>query len=390
MNSLLKHPIFLAGFRPFFVIAIIYGCLLPMMWILVYSGKLEPFGFTNALLWHSHEMIFGFGWAVLGGFLLTASKNWVKIRGIHGGPLLYMVCAWAVERVAIYSPNVFGGAYSPLWYLSTNLFLLSIIGYLLFTLITNRKNDTFPDNFLFYFLLVLFFISKILILTPEYFRTGFEMSIGLFRLAFAVMFERTITQFMKSTEGVELKRIKPLDYAIKLSVLALAFSGWLPDLIAGYLFAFAGTLLLVRWIMWHPLIGFRRFGNATMYIGYFGLTLHLLLVALTKLNINFQQIGALNLHVFTFLCMGVVIPSMLIRICQGHTGRKPEFKSGDRVAISLMLLASVFRLVLTQTFPDKYTLWIGAASVLWSSCFLIIGLRLIPYCFQPRIDGKEH
>jgi uncharacterized protein involved in response to NO len=29
-------------------------------------------------------MFFGFGWAVLGGFLLTASKNWVKIRGYHG------------------------------------------------------------------------------------------------------------------------------------------------------------------------------------------------------------------------------------------------------------------------------------------------------------------
>lgn len=390
MKSLLKHPILLAGFRPFFVIAIIYGCLLPMMWILVYSGKLEPFGFTNALLWHSHEMIFGFGWAVLGGFLLTASKNWVKIRGIHGGPLLYMVFAWVVERIAIYSPNVFGGAYSPFWYLSTNLFLISIICYLLFTMIKHRKNDTFSDNFLFYFLLVLFFISKILILSPEYFRPGFEMSIGLFRLAFSVMFERTITQFMKSTEGVELKRIKPLDYTIKISVLLLAFSGWIPDAVAGYIFVFAGALLLLRWIMWHPLIGLRKFGNATMYIGYFGLTLHLLFVGITKLNFNVVQIGALNLHIFTFLCMGVVIPSMLIRICQGHTGRKPEFKMNDKVAVSAMILASFFRLVLTQTNPDKYIYWIGTASVLWTACFMLIGVRLIPYCFKPRIDGKEH
>jgi hypothetical protein len=33
-------------------------------------------------------MFFGFGWAVLGGFLLTSTKNWVGVRGYHGTPLI--------------------------------------------------------------------------------------------------------------------------------------------------------------------------------------------------------------------------------------------------------------------------------------------------------------
>ena len=45
-------------------------------------------------------MFFGFGWAVLGGFLLTATRNWVKIRGYHGLALIYLVIVWLAERAS--------------------------------------------------------------------------------------------------------------------------------------------------------------------------------------------------------------------------------------------------------------------------------------------------
>ena len=47
------------------------------------------------------DLFYGFGWAVLGGFLLTASKNWVGIRGYHGGVLMALVAAWLLERIAM-------------------------------------------------------------------------------------------------------------------------------------------------------------------------------------------------------------------------------------------------------------------------------------------------
>ncbi|MFZ5462249.1 MAG: NnrS family protein [Pseudomonadota bacterium] len=43
--------------------------------------------------WHAREMFFGFGWAVMGGFLLTATKNWVRVRGYHGPPLVFLAAA---------------------------------------------------------------------------------------------------------------------------------------------------------------------------------------------------------------------------------------------------------------------------------------------------------
>ncbi|HEX5636051.1 MAG TPA: NnrS family protein, partial [Gammaproteobacteria bacterium] len=66
--------LWLVGFRPLFTLGLISGMLLPMLWYLMYSNRITFAPAITPLQWHAHEMYFGFGWAVLGGFLLTASK----------------------------------------------------------------------------------------------------------------------------------------------------------------------------------------------------------------------------------------------------------------------------------------------------------------------------
>lgn len=79
------HPFWLLGFRPFFSLAILAGIILPMLWALIYAENMAaPVTDFSSMQWHAHEMFFGFGWAVLGGFLLTASRSWVKVRGYYG------------------------------------------------------------------------------------------------------------------------------------------------------------------------------------------------------------------------------------------------------------------------------------------------------------------
>jgi uncharacterized protein involved in response to NO len=104
----------------------------------------------------------------------------------------------------------------------------------------------------------------------------------------------------------------------------------------------------------------------------------------------YSGVGALSVHVFTFLCMGVVIPGMLIRISQGHTGRKLLFTISDRIALGAMFLGAGFRLITTQLSPAYYMQVIAAAGLCWSVCFVLLGFRLIPFLWQPRIDGREH
>lgn len=363
------------------------GMTFPLAWGLVFSGTIRISSSLNPLQWHAHEMIFAFGWAVLGGFLLTASKNWVKIRGLHGFYLMVPVGFWIAERLTILKWGLV--PQTALHFALLNICVVWISLYVIWSLIKFRATDSFKDNFFFIALLSTLLVAKNFLLTETLWAWGFSLAIGLFRLAFTVMFERTMTQFMKSTEGVHLYRNTTLDYAIKGLVLASVFQVFMPPNLRALVLSAAGLLLLIRWLLWQPLKGFKRFGNATMYLGYLGLIIHFFLEALSTLGLA-PGLGAISLHTFTFLTMGIVIPSMLVRIAQGHTGRPPQFTRWDQVAISIIGISSIFRLILTSAIPEYYAQWITLSGVFWAIGFFLLFFRLTPFLLSPRIDGKTH
>ena len=69
--------------------------------------------------WHAHEMFFGFGWAVLGGFLLTSTKNWLHPRLSRRGTDGAVVAAWLLERLGMWFA---GDLPRPLFLLTNNSF----------------------------------------------------------------------------------------------------------------------------------------------------------------------------------------------------------------------------------------------------------------------------
>ena len=101
-------------------------------------------------------------------------------------------------------------------------------------------------------------------------------------------------------------------------------------------------------------------------------------------------LGAVATHTFAFLCMGVIVAAMMIRISQGHTGRALVFTGTDRAGLAVLGLAAFFRLVAPQLWPAHYLAWITLAGLGWASCFAVLGARLVPYLWRARIDGKEH
>lgn len=371
------HPLWLVGFRPFFLLGCVAGALLPFAWVLVFSSILtltaSP---VDTLRWHAHEMYFGFGWAILGGFLLTSTKNWVNIRGHHGAALAFLALAWVIERVGM----AFGGGW-PLWLflVSNNLFLGGIVTMLLWTLIRHRHQDSYRDNGFFIILLPAFMVTKQMMLHDE-FAVGSEMTLALFRLAFLVMLERTLTQFMKGAFQVQILRHPWLDLSIKLLALLLVGGFLLPEALTATIALTLACLLLLRFAFWKPQLGMRRIDIGIMYIGYLAIVGQLLLFAL----------GSASTHVFTLGAMGCVIPAMIVRIANGHTGRKVVFTRVDRSILYLMLAALIFRVALPQLAPDQYLAWLFAAAGCWLLAFGLLGWRYIPYLLQPRVDGRTH
>ena len=94
-------PILRGGFRPFFFLGAMWAVIALVLWMLAFSGGLAlPSGF-EPLIWHRHEMLFGFVGAIVAGFLLTAIPNWTGRLPIAGWPLGGLVALWAAARTSV-------------------------------------------------------------------------------------------------------------------------------------------------------------------------------------------------------------------------------------------------------------------------------------------------
>lgn len=378
--------LWLVGFRPFFALGAIAGVFFPVLWALIFSGVIPvPSPSLTAVQWHAHEMFYGFGWAVLGGFLLTSTKNWVSIRGYYGGPLILLALAWIVERGVI---NLGFNLTSPLVLVVVFVFLSLMVGMLLWTLVRYRQQDSYADNVFFIALLPCFLFAKYQLLVGD-FSLGVFMTQGLFRLAFLLMLERTLTQFMKGIFQVAIWRHPWLDNSIKSLALILVFAGYFPSLVGGLLSLWLALLLLLRLARWYPGRAFTRIDIGIMYVGYLAIVLSLLLNVLINLGI-LEWSPSVATHVFTLGAIGGVVPAMIIRISKGHTGRKVVFDGVDRAVLYLVLLAFFVRVGGALWLVEHYTAVVHLTATLWMLAFGVLAWRYIPFLLQPRVDGKTH
>jgi uncharacterized protein involved in response to NO len=90
-----------AGFRPFFLLGALWAALAIPIWLAVFAGGYQLPTQLSPVVWHVHEMIFGYGAAVVAGFLLTAIPNWTGRMPLQDGPLAILLALWAVGRVAV-------------------------------------------------------------------------------------------------------------------------------------------------------------------------------------------------------------------------------------------------------------------------------------------------
>lgn len=100
-----------AGFRPFFLNAALWACfVVPASVAFIAGAVVSPSAFPPNV-WHAHEMAFGYGGAVVAGFLLTAIPNWTGRLPLQGWPLAALVLLWLCGRlVVLFSRTVGVGA----------------------------------------------------------------------------------------------------------------------------------------------------------------------------------------------------------------------------------------------------------------------------------------
>lgn len=96
------------GFRPFFLLAGFWAVAAIAIWLPFFTGEIwVPTAFSPAD-WHVHEMIYGYGSAVMAGFLLTAIPNWTGRLPVAGWPLAFLSALWVLGRITVLASAIIG------------------------------------------------------------------------------------------------------------------------------------------------------------------------------------------------------------------------------------------------------------------------------------------
>ena len=90
----------MCGFRPFFVLTAASAVAMMAVWLSMLRGVLPASMPGGSLLWHGHELIFGFVTASIAGFVLTAIPEFTKTPPIGGPALARLVLLWVAARPA--------------------------------------------------------------------------------------------------------------------------------------------------------------------------------------------------------------------------------------------------------------------------------------------------
>lgn len=357
------------GFRPFFLLAAWYGVLAVLLWLAQYLGLFTWRTGLVPMLWHGHEMLFGFTTAVVAGFLLTAVPNWTGRPTPVGAPLGALVALWLLGRVATLTDLVPVGLAAGLDLAFLPALALALAG----PLVRARKFS----NLVFLPILTVFAVGNGLVWSQA---LGWSataplgLDIGLFcaLMMIAVIGGRVIPFFIRAALPESPTRSWPWVDRLALWSLPLA-------ILAPPLAWVAAGAHAVRLIGWHD----RRLWRVpllwVLYLGYAWLPVGLALRA--------SGVGPFAaLHALTAGCIGMLILGMMARVALGHTGRILRAPTLVAVAFGLVALAACLRTFGPLLAPG--TIWVIASGLLWGLAFSLYGWVYFPILTRPRVDGK--
>lgn len=384
MLALFNHPFLGRGFRPFFLLAALYAVLSIGLWMLhMYGAVLSPMPFFDPVIWHGHEMIFGFSMAVIAGFLLTAVANWTggaPARQIH---LAGLCILWIAGRIAANTDiDLFFAAVIDLAFIPALTISLAI------PLLKNWNKR----NFIFLFMLTgLFFCNAAIYIWQD--RLALYLALLIITAMVSLVGGRIIPAF---TVGALRRRgldrhitDQPrMDAAALISLVclgAIAAVWGLDNMIAGLVALMAAGIHLLRMRVYHSRDVWNDPMLWSLHLGYGWLITGLALLGLSGFTVIPLSPA---FHALTTGVIGTMTLSMMCRVALGHTGR--ELIAGKTTTLAFLLIqaAALVRVAGPLVEPEWHMPSIIISAVLWCAAFIVYILRYAPILWQPRPDGK--
>ncbi len=378
-------PVLRLGFRPFYLVSALLACLSVPVWAAAFLGYFELRLNLSPLLWHGHEMLFGFAAGVVAGFLLTAVKAWTGQETARGPLLGALALLWVAARLAALA------APYPVFMALDMALLPAVAAVLLRVLIKagNKRNIPLVSLLVLMALANLAFHLSVLgaiavpALAPLY------AQLALIIMVVCVMTGRVVPMFTKNVTPGLVINVSPRFERTLLAMTAATLALWVlsaPAPLVGVLSMAAAVLHALRLWKWHPQVTAKRPILWILHASYAWMPIGFALLALAQWGL----LGvSLAVHAFAVGVIGGLIIGMITRTARGHTGRPLQASRAEVVAYALVLLAAVARVLVPALQPAWYAHAVEAAACLWAVAFAMYLAIYTPWLTQTRLDGKD-
>ena len=373
------------GFRPFYLLAGTFAAIAVPIWVANFSGWAATSDYLRNPLWHAHEMIFGYAFAVIVGFLFTAVRNWTNRPTPTGMTLAAIAALWIAGRIAVALPfpMLAAGIDTAFALAATAGIAVPIIAG------ANRR------NIFFIFLLLAIGAANLafhlgmagVIDVPV--QRGLQFGLNVVIFIMVVMGGRVIPMFTANAiPGAQPVRKVWLERFALGSVLAVMAADLadLPPAGMALVAGIAGAANAWRFLLWQP---WRTFGKPLVWI------LHLSyawIVAYFLLRVpaawGWVSPGLAS-HAATVGAIGGLTLGMMTRTSRGHTGRPLESGAAETACYVLIQLAAVFRVFAPLAVPDYTRHAVICSGLLWTAAFVLFVGAYWPILTRPRIDGRS-
>ncbi|MDX2464434.1 MAG: NnrS family protein [Porticoccus sp.] len=386
-----RYALFNLSFRPFFLLGSMFAIVSVVIWAQIYYYNLSilPDARLTGVRWHAHEMIYGYGVAVIAGFLLTAVKNWTGIQTIHGTPLFVLAMIWGLARLMPYLPLNDALLVMAAFDLLFNLLVCVLV--VLPIIKAKQWQQTgiwlhlvllFAGNILFY--LGLFNLLDNSIRMGLY--TGLYVIISLIIL----MGHRVIPFFIEKGAGYPVKLRDHSWINVASPVLMLVFLltevYYSLPLVAATSAILLACIHALRLIDWHTSGLWKKPLLWVLYIGYGWIIAGFILVA-SVYFLNASPMPAV--HAFAYGAIGMITIGMMARVSLGHTGHdvfNPPIFLGP--TFLLVFVGSVVRVVLPLMVPQYYNAWVSISQLLWVLAFVAFTVYYFPVLVKQSVAEK--
>ncbi len=379
--------VFAAGFRPFFFLGAVWSAIAIPVWLCVYTGKAVLPSALSPTVWHVHEMIFGFAFATVAGFLLTAIPNWTGRLPIRGAPLAALATLWLAGRLAV----LYSGSLGPTTAALVDLaFPVAFVALIARELVAGRNWRNAP---MVVALSLLLFGSALVHLEALGLAStaplGNRLGMATILMLIALVGGRIVPSFTRNwlAKARPDGRLPAQAGKADLAALVLTVVGlvaWVAapgNAATPWLLLLAGCAAAFRVSRWCGLATLREPLVFILHLGYGWLALGLVLLGINGLHPLLPASAAL--HALTAGAVGTMTLAVMTRATLGHTGRALRAGPSTVAIYALVTLAALLRVGSPLAGADALVvIWVAGAA--WSAAFGLFAIAYANMLLRPK------